>query len=132
MPILWFVVWIATWQALTSLPAQGQHTHEGEVGQFYQTWRMPENRDESGNRIQGCCSGIDCRPALEMRKNTRGTSQWEALVNVPYSREPLWIAIPDSVWEDVQPDPRESPDERNHVCVQYNGRVVCAVRTGGF
>jgi hypothetical protein len=122
--------------------AQTGHTHEGEVGKFYQSWRQPLNRDGYGNRTVPCCGGQDCRPILEMRKNENGQiaypsnrvfpSQWKILIKVPYDNVPMWVAVPDAVWEDNQPDPRDSPDGRGHACLTYSGYITCAVRAPGL
>ena len=128
-PTLWFVVWIATWQALMLMPAQGQHTHEGEAGKFYQTWLQPDLQD-TGKRTKSCCGNADCRPILAIRKSGSGEFEVEAMAPYEYPKR-YWYRVPEQMWEDAQADPRESPDGRGHVCIN-NGQVICAVRSGGF
>lgn len=134
---------------LMTTPAKGEedplhvgHTHQGDAGKFYQSWHRPDYRDQSGKRYQSCCGQQDCRPILEMRKHPGSRlwipqvadyvpATWEVLISVPYDGRPQWVAVPDKLWEDNQPDPRESPDERGHVCVIYSGYIICAVRASG-
>lgn len=115
-------------------PLHTGHTHQGDVGQFYQTWPRPLDRSSS------CCGNQDCRPILQMRKHPGGKlafnsqiadATWEVLIYVPWDRQPEWMAVADMIWEDARPDPRESPDGHSHACVTYSGYVICAVRASG-
>ena len=102
-----------------------EHTHEGAVGKFYETWRAPAQR-HLAHREVGCCNNLDCRPVLELRKR-RGDGLTEVLVQMAPAFPPAWYPVPAGIWEDNQEDPRESPDGRAHVCIR-SGQVVCAVR----
>jgi hypothetical protein len=101
-------------------PASGQqlhqHTHDGEVGHFYQTWMRP------GHRQHSCCNEKDCYSTSF--KLIGGT--WFA----QRREDGEWMPIPVGILEDNQPDPRDSPDGRGHVCMQPPGKgnvVFCAV-----
>jgi hypothetical protein len=101
-------------------PASGQqlhqHTHDGEVGHFYQTWMRP------GHRQHSCCNEKDCySTSFKLIGGTWFAQRRE-------DRE--WMPIPVGILEDNQPDPRDSPDGRGHVCMQPPGKgnvVFCAV-----
>jgi hypothetical protein len=133
MPILWFVCWVALWQGLYTLAATAQHTHEGAIGEFYQTWKRPYDvcvgftfplfGPGCGRRTQGCCDKTHCQPISEMRRRGDG-------FEVRVKDSPAWFPVRNDRWEDAQPDPRESPDGQNHVCI-FHGEVICAVRGSG-
>ena len=106
------------------------HTHDGEVGKFYQSWNQPDLAG-MGHRGAGCCGNADCRPARTLRPTSRAGADFEVEVLDPYLLKFLWYPVPNRIWEDVQEDPRESPDGRNHVCIN-GGRVICAVRAPGL
>jgi hypothetical protein len=121
LPALGFLAW-------GILPANSQtgHTHEGDVGAFYQSWMIP------GSRGHSCCNLTHCRPVLDMRESVAHPEigRWEVLVSNGSSQQ-FWYPVPDKIWEDRWPDARQSPDGKPHVCV-INGNVVCAVRTPGL
>lgn len=80
------------------------HTHEGPVGRFYQSWMMPDNRAVS------CCHDQDCAPAEAKMENGR------------------WFARHMGTAGDFTPIPRskieqdrDSPDGRNHLCARRDG-----------
>src|SRR5260221_13659920 len=111
MRLPWFIYWlalVAAWACVVIITsrvnAQTGHTHEGDVGQFYLTWGQP------GNRGFGCCDRTHCRPAAALRRNRAGYE-----VQIP-GRD-WWYPVGNDIWEDAQPDPRESPDGANHVCL---------------
>jgi len=99
---------------------QPGHTHEGEVGKFYQTWKQPTDRNENGERTKGCCGENDCHPVAQLRRNGEDWFFYDTTYRV-------WILIPPDKIEDNQPDPRDSPDGNWHVCNQRS-MVFCAVR----
>jgi len=106
---------------LLPTPGAWQHTpqDQGLHDRFYSTWKMPQPRDASGERINSCCSNIDCYPTTF--KQVGGT--WFA-----QQRETgKWIVIPVQRLEQNQPDPRDSPDGHGHLCANPNGMVYCAV-----
>ena len=96
-------------------PPQDQALHD----KFYSTWRMPQPRDGNGNRVNSCCSNTDCYSTTF--KRVGGT--WFA----QQRENGKWIVIPEQRLEQNQPDPRESPDGRGHLCANSNGTVYCAV-----
>ncbi|SRR6266576_4774444 len=101
-------------------PHGSGHTHKGAVGKFYQTWNRPEDRTKN------CCGVADCRPILAIHKLGNGSFDIEVNDYGVVKR----FRVPDDIWEDSQSDPRESPDERSHACIE-KGKVICAVRAGG-
>jgi hypothetical protein len=111
-----------------SAPAHAQdHTHDGDVGKFYQNWQVPGIPGFDAARSGSCCSQHDCRPVVAMRAASGGRASWEVQLQEPDGSLSPWYRVPDNKWEDQQADPRESPDGHSHACVR-NGRVVCAVR----
>jgi hypothetical protein len=91
------------------------HTHEGAVGNFYQTWNMPDRPTIS------CCSDQDCGPAASRLIN----GKWEA-----QEPEGAWIEIPEEKIENW----RDSPDGRSHLCgrkLLTEFAVYCFVRGSG-
>jgi hypothetical protein len=103
------------------LPASAQelHHHEGmspEVDMFYSHWRQP---NDGHVRSWGCCDKTDCYPTeARMIKG-----QWWYL----HRETQRWMSVPDRKVEHLQPDPKESPDGRNHVCASPTGWVWCFV-----
>jgi hypothetical protein len=112
-------------------PASGQelhqHTHDGEVGHFYQTWMRPGDFGLGiPHRKHSCCNEKDCYSTSF--KFVGGT--WFA----QRREDGEWMPIPVGILEDNQPDPRDSPDGRGHVCMQPPGNgnmVYCAVVGSG-
>jgi hypothetical protein len=105
-------------------PPEHAQLHE----QFYASWNKPNVRSPSGERTMSCCSKMDCYPA-QIRK--RGT-QFEVLRR----EDQVWVPVPADLMEHNQPDPRESPDGRAHVCMgsPYNwqqGQLYCIVMGNG-
>jgi len=104
------------------------HHHPGMtelVDQFYSSWKLPyavpPNNDR---RTASCCNKVDCEPRDVRFRN----GQWEVHWLEPQLRVDKWLVIPAYVLEDTQPDPRESPDGRSHVCINKNqSTVLCAV-----
>jgi len=123
----WVVFLLYFWLAL-GYQARAQHTHEGEVGEFYKTWKQPDLF--LGLRIASCCGNADCRPILAFRKSQNPYATWEVEVQDLNERQTQWYMVPNRIWEDAQNDPRESPDGRGHACINQ-GRVICAVRASG-
>lgn len=101
--------------ALSTHFARAQHTHEGAVGRFYQSWMMPDSPRTS------CCHDQDCAPAASRFINNR----WEAEHNG------VWVPIPPNKVEQN----RDSPDGRSHLCgrelIIGEFTVFCFIRGGG-
>ena len=105
-------------------PKPTPHTHDGGVGEFYQTWRKPNERDFTGKRITTCCNTMDCE-APEII--TRAGQLYVRNHKMMPGRD---VLLPDKLMEHNQPDPRESPDGRTHVCANHTG-VLCVVLGSG-
>jgi len=111
--------------ALLSTQARAQHVHPDEtisdkrVSEFYDSWKRPPAR------LVSCCHRKDCYSA----KIRRGPGGLQYL----HKWSGTWAAIPPSVIESNQPDPRESPDTDNHVCASemFPEIVYCAVLSSG-
>lgn len=106
-------------------PAMAQHVHPHEtitderIAKFYESWTRPPQRTTS------CCNLKDCFSA-QIRKGPNGLQylhKWSG----------TWAALPASVIEHNQTDPRESPNSENHVCASemYPEIVYCAVLGSG-
>ena len=98
--------------------AHGQeHSHDGEVGRFYESWQMPANRDIS------CCNRQDCAAVASVRR-LQGQLQMQR------KSDGEWLTIPPEKLESNYPDARDSPDGQSHMC--SNGEsVYCAVLGSG-
>lgn len=97
-----------------------RHNHPPEDApiheKFYNTWMRPNPI----KRTVSCCNAQDCY-AVQTR---RVGSSWEFLRR----EDKRWTRIPDEVIEQYQADPRESPDNRSHVCAGAplsGGSVYC-------
>ena len=102
------------------------HHHTGaspEVDKFYSTWKKPLLRNPAtGERTTACCGRTDCYEAKIQKRD----GIWQVL-----QRETkTWRNIPENLFEHNQPDPRESPDSKNHICMQpaaQNPIIHCVV-----
>lgn len=95
-----------------------EHSHEGEVGKFYQNWMRPDNR------FQSCCNNQDCQAVSHVR---RTDGQWQFQRTI----DNVWVVVPDSKIENYSKDARDSPDGKSHLC--SNGELVfCAVLGNGM
>ena len=120
LSVLICIVW------LMISPSQAQHVHQHEtitdpkVAQFYSEWKRPPPR------LVSCCNFNDCF-AAQIRRGNGGLQylhKWSG----------TWAALPSSLIEHNQPDPRESPNAENHVCASplYPDVVYCAVLADGM
>lgn len=113
--------------ALNAYGAEHDHSDPSIPGEFYETWMIPGGQM---GRWQSCCNKLDCYPTAF--KQVGGT--WFALRR----EDQRWIPVPDSKLEHMQPDPRESPDGRSHICARFdpanpdNIIVYCAVIGSGL
>ena len=93
------------------------HTHEGAVGRFYQTWKMPDAPHVS------CCSDEDCAPAASRFVDGHWEARWKD--------EDDWTPIPAGKVDQT----RETPDGRSHMCGRRGSDggmyIFCFVRGGG-
>ena len=119
LAILICIVWLMVG------PAKAQHVHQHEtitdpkVAKFYETWKRPPSR------LISCCNFNDCF-AAQIRRGSGGLQylhKWSG----------TWAALPPSLIESNQPDPRESPNTENHVCASIHdpGIVYCAALGSG-
>ena len=95
--------------------ADNGHTHEGAVGRFYQSWKMPDAPKIS------CCSNEDCGPVASRVVD----GKWQAKVGDD------WITIPDYKIE----QDKDSPDGMSHLCGRRSAfgdfSVFCFIRGSG-
>jgi hypothetical protein len=108
-------------------PAYAQHDHAvlGKAGEFYARWNRPDMRTKQGSRVRSCCNNRDCEQATIIRLNGRYYVRNHKMAP---GRD---VLIPDQTLEHNQPDPRESPDEFSHVCLDWSGAPLCAVLGSG-
>lgn len=108
--------------ATASLALAQEHHHPQQDAQvhnnFYLSWNRPNHRRPDGTRMASCCSMQDCFPS-EL-KHERGF--WWTRTKDGRSV----VIVPEDILEHNQPDARDSPDFRNHVCIRAN-QVICAV-----
>lgn len=105
--------------ACWAVPAGAQeHSHEGEVGRFYETWTMPNNRFVS------CCNRLDCESVDHVR-------WFNGLLQMQRRRDGQWLTIPREKLEQNQGDARDSPDGFSHMC-SGGDNVYCAVLGTGM
>jgi len=105
-----------------SHPPQDEALHD----KFYSTWMRPVKFGLNTRRTISCCSKLDCYPAEVKREG--GT--WF----VKQRETGNWVVVPDEIIEQNQPDPRESPDGRAHVCLQASFEapmLYCFTHGGG-
>lgn len=96
-----------------------EHSHEGEIGQFYLKWMQP-----SSARTVSCCSSIDCADVEHVR-------YWNGELQMQRKIDGQWMTIPANRLESNYDDARDSPDGRSHMC--SNGdNVYCAVLGSGI
>jgi hypothetical protein len=106
--------------------AYAQHIHppqdEALHYQFYNTWLQPNGKNP---RQRSCCNKLDCYPtSIRLRGG-----HWEGRRR----EDGKWVTIPNEYLEELQDDPRESPDGQSHMCAArpnpFSGDIVfCAVR----
>jgi hypothetical protein len=120
---------------------QGENPEQARVIEFYRTWQRPKGVFSVEHRERSCCYAAgdyqDCFPVLAIRKS-RKDGVWEVYpdlagtstkAQITYNN---WYRLDTKVDEDLQPDPRESPDGRSHVCISEGAQVVvCYVPGSG-
>jgi hypothetical protein len=106
--------------------ALGQHRHDGDVGRFYETWQRPHIRKADGARYSSCCSKADCGPVQIVIRNGA------TYVKGHFLRPNEEVHFPDYLHEHNHPDARESPDGRNHACMNPHGLPLCLVLGSQF
>lgn len=116
----------------------GETDEQRRVIEFYRTWLRPKGNFAITHRNGSCCysSGEyqDCFAVKESYRDKQGvlwvkpdTDGVSTLAQASYGDK--WYGVTTGVDEDKQPDPRESPDGRSHVCIAGNN-VICYV--GGW
>ena len=87
----------------------GMTKEQKDVAEFYAGWKRPDLREKKNNtRWSSCCNKTDCHEVDV--KTERGIWFFKDI----YTQQ--WFPIPADKLEDNQPDPRESPDGKSHVC----------------
>ena len=110
-----------------------QHTHDGEVGHFYQTWMRPGDFGLGiPHRKNSCCNEKDCHP-VEGRYVPEGPEGGTVLEIRVSGR---WVKVPR---DRILPEP--SPDGGTHACYSdpapfmtetSGGLIIRCVMIGGF
>jgi hypothetical protein len=111
------------------VPAAAEELHDHAAmaaGEFYSKWNRPDKRSGDGVRNQSCCNQRDCAQAEIVRMNGRWYVRNHKMAP---NRD---VLIPDSLMEHNQGDPRESPDQHSHVCLDHTGAPLCAVLGSGI
>jgi len=107
--ILFAIIWFAIFGAIWTTRAAEEHFHPPQDAElhtkFYAGWLMPNG---GAQRVLSCCNIHDCYPTAF--KNVGGT--WFARRR----EDGAWMPVPEGKLENMQPDPRESPDGQGHVC----------------
>ena len=120
--VIWAValVLFALWASI-AYPQTGMHNHpqhDEEIHlKFYSNWMRPDAPNVS------CCDRKDCYPAVFRKIGTR----WEA----QRREDGEWMPVPPEKFELN----RDSPDGRNHVCMQppgHSNAVFCAKLGSGM
>lgn len=117
----------------------GESTEQARVIEFYKTWHRPKGDFSMTHRVGLCCyaggDSQDCFPVLAQRTNEKGiievtpdVSGATTMVQARYGGK--WWPLIHNIEEDKQPDPRESPDGRSHMCVT-DSVVLCYVAGAG-
>jgi len=105
---------------LISVALAQEHSHEGEVGRFYENWKVPGVIPRSVS----CCDKKDCAAVEHVRK-------WNGELQMQRKRDGRWLSIPREKLESNFDDARDSPDGQSHMC--SNGEnVYCAVLGDGI
>lgn len=89
--------------------------HQSLHDRFYSNWMRPPGR------VSSCCSQQDCYP-LDHTNLKKNGETWFILNKFTNQ----WNAVPENLIESNQPDARDSPDGRGHVCANWSG-VLCIV-----
>jgi hypothetical protein len=116
---------------LLSTAVDAQHVHKDgstyteDLGRFYANWRQPINRTADGERVISCCSDMDCEPAEIVMK---GGKYYVRNHKMARGRD---VLVPDHLIEQNQRDMKESPDGRNHACLNHSGVLCVTLGAGG-
>lgn len=119
--------------------AAGETSEQARVIEFYRTWHRPKGDYSIKHREPLCCwaegDNQDCYPVLARRTNEKGQEELTPDVSgastaaqAEYGSK--WWPNVYHITEDEQPDPRESPDGRSHMCITGQA-IVCYVRGSG-
>lgn len=111
----------------------GETAEQKQVVDFLQQWRRPKGKFVGiEHRFLGCCYSAgptqDCF-AVKEERTVNGVK--EVLPDFEgHTQYDKWYKVNTGVNEDLQPDPKESPDGRSYVCIQGD-QVVCFVEGAG-
>ena len=116
--------WLSSVRAHEHAP--GESTEQARIVGFYKTWKRPKGEFAITHRQSYCCYGDgarqDCFPVLKERVNEKGIREVMPDVTGAHPQAQTeygnkWYPLNYGIEENKQPDPRESPDGRSHVCV---------------
>lgn len=122
--VLMFVVAAVMLAFCAPLVLAQDHSHEGEVGRFYEGWKSPNNRMPDGSRNISCCNKQDCAPVENVRR-------FDGQLQMQRKSDGQWLTIPPEKLEHNYDDARDSPDGFSHMCSMH-GNVYCAVLGSGI
>jgi len=120
--------------------AAGESTEQARIVDFYKTWKRPKGEFAVTHRAGYCCYGDgarqDCFPVLQERVNARGIREVMPDVTGAHPQAQIeygnkWYPLVYGIEENKQPDPRESPDGRSHVCVSGEAAICYVPGYGG-
>lgn len=124
--------------ALAHVHKPGETPEAARVVEFYKTWLRPQGVFSVQHRQNACCwsegTNQDCFPVLAFRRDEKGVLEITLDTSESDSEEAhknfdgKWYKLNTKVEENIQIDPRESPDHRAHACVAPAAEmVVCFV-----
>lgn len=133
-----FLVLLGLLCLITHVAVAHEHTDgatqaQKRVVDFLRSWRRPRgNYSGIAHRTQSCCyvagPSQDCFAVLQARRVNGILEVFPDSEGHP--AYDFWYKVNTGVDEDLQEDPRESPDGRSYVCIQGQ-QVVCYVGGSG-
>lgn len=134
---LTLILWFRHAQAHEHM--HGESVEQARVIEFYRTWYRPKGDFSVVHRQSSCCysqgANQDCFPVLAERTRPDGVREvmpdvTGASTQAQANYGGKWYALTHHINENEQPDPRESPDGRSHVCVAGEAAVCYVPGTG--
>ena len=106
----------------------GESEEQARVVQFYKTWLRPKGDFSITHRFSSCCYAMgmqqDCFPVEASRRRADGVLEVLPETGPDHKQFAHWYPIEHGIAENLQPDPRESPDGRSHVCIAEGSQIV--------
>lgn len=123
---------VYTWVAHAHEHQPGETAEEKRTVDWLRTWHRPKGVFSIEHRVQGCCYAEGVLQDCFVVKETRVRNGVREVLPDSEGKTPpdVWYRVDTKVDEDLQPDPRESPDGRSYVCIS-GGQVICYVGGGG-